>query len=230
MRGLAWPGLRLWGAGGRGTVPAAAATVRTPPVPHAHLLLPHSRPPAACFAVYNNSQTLNLQRFILLVAQQLRKARRQVGGCPGERLPTSKLVGHACCRRWSQALQFATAPAAAILLQGGGSTAVGNAVYCLRTIIKDLMEQLNSEQLLAFIEVPPEVAAAAAAAAAEQQQHAAVAAAGTDVGSGGGSGGSTPTTTSGGGGQAEFAGLHNGSLVQTLVRAAMQTLSDPKLL
>lgn len=31
-------------------------------------------------AVYNNAQTLNLQRFIYLVAQQLQRARRQVGG------------------------------------------------------------------------------------------------------------------------------------------------------
>ena len=105
---------------------------------------------------------------------------------------------------------------------------MGNAVYCLRTIIKDLMEQLNSEQLLAFIEVPAEVAAAAAAAATAEQRQAV--AAGGGGGGGGSSGGSTPTSSSGGGSQAEFAGLHNGSLVQTLVRAAMQALSEAKLL
>ena len=137
----------------------------------------------------------------------------------------------ACCRQRTPALHVSIAAAAALLLQGGGSTAVGNAVYCLRTIIKDLMEQLNSEQLLAFIELPPEVAAAAAAAAVAgteqpQQQQAAVA----EGGGGGSSGGNTPTSSSGGGSQAEFAGLHNGSLVQTLVRAAMQTLSDSNLL
>ena len=68
--------LRHGGTGGSGMNPAGVTCLNTthvacPPVAYIPLL------PAP--AVYNNSQTLNLQRFIVLVAQQLRKARRQVG-------------------------------------------------------------------------------------------------------------------------------------------------------
>jgi hypothetical protein len=37
------------------------------------------------------------------------------------------------------------------------SIATANAVYVVRTILKDLIEQLNAAQLLAFIEVPQQV-------------------------------------------------------------------------
>ena len=37
------------------------------------------------------------------------------------------------------------------------SIATANAVHVVRTILKDLIEQLNAAQLLAFIEVPPQV-------------------------------------------------------------------------
>jgi hypothetical protein len=37
------------------------------------------------------------------------------------------------------------------------SVASANAVYVVRTILKDLIEQLNAAQLLAFIEVPPQI-------------------------------------------------------------------------
>lgn len=119
------------------------------------------------------------------------------------------------------------------LLQGGagGVTATANAVYCLRTILKDLMEQLNSEQLLSFVEVPEDVAAAAAeavvAVAEEQAAEAAL------RGSGGGSGQASPGGSPTGSAAAvavEFARLHNGSLVQTLVREAVLTLADDALL
>lgn len=118
----------------------------------------------------------------------------------------------------------------------GVSPAAVNALYCLRTILKDLMEQLNAAQLLSFIEVPPEALAAAAPPAgcvpaaegaagaaagappAEQQQQQAAAAAAIDVegaaeGAAAGSGASSPTSV-GGGGQPEFAHLSNNSLVQ----------------
>ena len=90
--------------------------------------------------------------------------------------------------------------------------ATANAVYCLRTILKDLMEQLNSAQLLAFIEVPPE----ALAPAQQAQQGAAegAAAAGGAAADGGGGGGSGEEEEEGGGVATEFAELHNGSLVQ----------------
>lgn len=148
--------------------------------------------------VYNNAQTLNLQRFIYLVARQLRRARRQGGA--------------------------------------GGVVATANAAYCLRTILKDLMEQLNSTQLVHFIELPPEVAAAAAAEgsppsaaqAPDATAAAAAAAAAEPAAEGGASPGGSPAA--GRPGQAEFAQLHSGSLVHTLVREAMLTLVDAHLL
>lgn len=113
---------------------------------------------------------------------------------------------------------------------GGGSTATANAVYCLRTIVKDLMEQLNSEQLLAFVEVPPDVAAAAVeqqAAAAQGEQPSPAPSPQPSPQDGAPGGG---TGRGSGGGEPEFSRLHNGSLVQTLVREAMLTLADDKLL
>ena len=111
------------------------------------------------------------------------------------------------------------------------SAAAANAVYCLRTILKDLMEQLNGTQLLSFIELPPGALAAGTAgaaagtavdagsppaspSAAQQQQQAAAAAvaAGAEVASLA-SGASSPTAADGSG-QHEFAHLHNSSLVQ----------------
>lgn len=86
--------------------------------------------------------------------------------------------------------------------------ATANAVYCLRTILKDLMEQLNSAQLLAFIEVPPE----ALAPAQQAQQGAAEGA--TAAGGAAADGGGISGEEEGGGVAAEFAELHNGSLVQ----------------
>ncbi|PSC74556.1 dymeclin-like isoform X1 [Micractinium conductrix] len=93
------------------------------------------------------------------------------------------------------------------------------------------MEQLNSEQLLSFVEVPEDVAAAAAeavvAVAEEQAAEAAL------RGSGGGSGQASPGGSPTGSAAAvavEFARLHNGSLVQTLVREAVLTLADDALL
>ncbi|KAL4436850.1 hypothetical protein ABPG75_003989 [Micractinium tetrahymenae] len=147
--------------------------------------------------VYNNAQTLNLQRFIYLVARQLRRARRQGGA--------------------------------------GGVVATANAVYCLRTILKDLMEQLNSTQLVSFIELPPDVAAPAAeagVAAAQVPDAAAPAAPAAELGAEGSEGGASPggSSTAGSPGQAGFAQLHNGSLVHTLVREAMLTLADAHLL
>jgi hypothetical protein len=66
-------------------------------------------------AVYNNAQTLNFQRLVYLISQQLKKAQAQ----------------------------------------GGTLTpALANAVFLLRTILKDLEEQLNAPQLLTFAEVP----------------------------------------------------------------------------
>ncbi|KAL4457338.1 hypothetical protein ABPG75_012203, partial [Micractinium tetrahymenae] len=133
--------------------------------------------------VYNNAQTLNLQRFIYLVARQLRRARRQGAA--------------------------------------GGVVATANAVYCLRTILKDLVEQLNSTQLVSFIELPPDVAASAAEAgvAAAQVPEPAAAAAAAEPGAEGSEGGASPggSSTAGSPGQAEFAQLHNGSLVHSLV-------------
>ncbi len=109
------------------------------------------------------------------------------------------------------------------------SAAASNAVYCLRTILKDLMEQLNGSQLLSFIELPPDALAAGAAgtagtavdagsppsspsAAQQPQQAAAAASGGADVASLG-SGASSPTAADGSR-QHEFAHLHNASLVQ----------------
>ncbi|KAL4436991.1 hypothetical protein ABPG75_004130, partial [Micractinium tetrahymenae] len=136
--------------------------------------------------VYNNAQTLNLQRFIYLVARQLRRARRQGAA--------------------------------------GGVVATANAVYCLRTILKDLIEQLNSTQLVSFIELPPDVAASAAEAgvAAAQVPEPAAAAAAAEPGAEGSEGGASPggSSTAGSPGQAEFAQLHNGSLVHSLVAGA----------
>jgi hypothetical protein len=85
------------------------------------------------------------------------------------------------------------------------------------------MEQLNSEQLLSFVEVPPLVAAAAAEHLQQQQQQ--------SVGehAGGGSGGSSPSMRVVAG-DPEFSRLHNGSLVQTLVREAVLTLADRALM
>ncbi|KAL4432564.1 hypothetical protein ABPG77_000501 [Micractinium sp. CCAP 211/92] len=146
--------------------------------------------------VYNNAQTLNLQRFIYLVARQLRRARHQ-GGAAGV-VPTA------------------------------------NAVYCLRTILKDLMEQLNSAQLVHFIEVPPEVVAAVGerTSPSEAKAHDATAAPAAEPGAGGSEGGASPAGSSAAGspGHAEFAQLHNGSLVHTLVRETMLTLGDARLL
>lgn len=68
------------------------------------------------FAVYHNSQTLNCQRLLYLLCQQLDQI----------------------------------SPDAA-------SIATANAVHVARTILKDLIEQLNAAQLLAFIELPPQV-------------------------------------------------------------------------
>jgi hypothetical protein len=164
--------------------------------------------------VYNNATTLNLQRLIYLVSQQLRRA-RQRGTMP--------------------------------------SAAASNAVYCLRTILKDLMEQLNGTQLLSFIELPPDALAAGTAGSAagsapgtavdagspptsptaaqqqqQQPQSGTAAAGGLEVASLG-SGASSPTAADGSA-QHEFAHLHNASLVQTLVREALQTLACNKLL
>lgn len=122
-------------------------------------------------------------------------------------------------------------PACLPIQHGGGGAATANAVYCLRTILKDLTEQLNSEQLLSFVEVSPAVAAAAAAAGAEEQQAAAAATGGKQqapADGGSGSGGSSPGTAAAG--QGEFSPLHNNSLVHTLVCEAMLTLSDKRLM
>ena len=127
-----------------------------------------------------------------------------------------------------------TCPPAAPLPQGTlPSGAAANAVYCLRTILKDLMEQLNGTQLLSFIELPPDALAAGTAGSAsgtavdagsppaspsaaqrqrQQQQQAAEAAGGAEVASLG-SGASSPTAADGSG-QHEFEHLHNASLVQ----------------
>ena len=67
-------------------------------------------------AVYHNSHTLNCQRLLFLVCQQLGQV---------------------------------SADAA--------SVATANSVLIVRFILKDLIEQLNAAQLLAFVEVPPEV-------------------------------------------------------------------------
>lgn len=113
------------------------------------------------------------------------------------------------------------------------SAAAANAVYCLRTILKDLMEQLNGTQLLSFIELPHDALVAGTAGNAsgtavdagsppsspsaaqrqpQKQQQAAEAAGGAEVVSLG-SGASSPTTADGSG-QHEFEHLHNASLVQ----------------
>ena len=76
--------------------------------------------------------------------------------------------------------------------KGSSAAAVGNAVHVLRAIFKDLIEQLNAEQLHTFVELPP--------AALQSVMGAAL--------------------------QSEFAGLHQGSLVATLCRAALGTLSS----
>lgn len=68
------------------------------------------------FAVYHNSQTLNCQRLLYLLCQQLEQ-----------------------------------------LFPDAASVATANAVYVARTILKDLIEQLNAAQLLSFVEVPPQV-------------------------------------------------------------------------
>lgn len=67
-------------------------------------------------AVYHNSQTLNCQRLLFLLCQQL-----------GQLTPDA------------------------------ASIATANAVLVVRTILKDLIEQLNAAQLLTFVEVPAEV-------------------------------------------------------------------------
>lgn len=82
----------------------------------------------------------------------------------------------------------------------GGTPAAANAAHLARLVLKDLMEQLNAGQLLAFVELPPPSGhgggspAAAAAAAAMLR--------------------------------AELAdGLHQGSLVHSLTRAALAALA-----
>lgn len=114
-----------------------------------------------------------------------------------------------------------------------GVVATANAVYCLRTILKDLMEQLNSTQLVHFIELPPEMPVPAAEATAPAQPHDGAAAAAEVLASEGSEGGASPgdgSTAGGLGRAAEFAQLHSGSLVHTLVREAMLTLADAQLL
>lgn len=109
-------------------------------------------------------------------------------------------------------------------VQGHASVAAANAVYCLRTILKDLMEQLNSAQLLSFVEVPPE-ALGGGGGSGGAQPPAAAPAAGEPLGSGA----STPTS-GGEGARGEWGKLHGGSLVQTLAREALLTLADDALL
>lgn len=199
--------------------------------------------------MYNNAQTLNLQRFIYLVARQLRRARRQVRAIslhsglhnmPAHgTYPSCATPGRVVASSYQHSAQEGnrTAPNPAILQGGaGGVVATANAAYCLRTILKDLMEQLNSTQLVHFIELPPEVAAAAAAEgsppsaaqAPDATAAAAAAAAAEPAAEGGASPGGSPAA--GRPGQAEFAQLHSGSLVHTLVREAMLTLVDAHLL
>ena len=67
-------------------------------------------------AVYCNSQTLNFQRLVYFVCQQLEQL-------------TPDAVG----------------------------IATANAVYLLRAILKDLIEGLNSAQIMSFVEIPDEV-------------------------------------------------------------------------
>lgn len=208
-------------------------------------------------AVYNNAQTLNLQRFIYLVARQLRRARHQV--CAVRVQGTLLLSALRASPAWHLIIAspwqpfvpihprrkllhtaFGAAPEqpAAIVrpLQGGAAGVVptANAVYCLRTILKDLMEQLNSAQLVHFIEVPPEVVAAGGegTSPSEAKAHDATAAPAAEPGAGGSEGGASPAGSSAAGspGHAEFAQLHNGSLVHTLVRETMLTLGDARLL
>ncbi|KAL4457314.1 hypothetical protein ABPG75_012179 [Micractinium tetrahymenae] len=124
---------------------------------------------------------------------------------------------------WQQLLTYASPLSRLDPGEGaaGGVVATANAVYCLCTILKDLMEQLNSTQLVSFIELPPDVAASAAEAgvAAAPVPEPAAAAATTKPGAEGSEGGASPggSSTAGSPGQAEFAQLHNGSLVHSLV-------------
>lgn len=187
--------------------------------------------------MYNNAHTHNLQRLIYLVVRQLRTARRRVRTCclppcmqacwlPLLVVPLPG-VGCQCC---GPAVLIPTVHPIHCQQQNQASTATANAVYCLRTILKDLMEQLNAAQLATFIEVSPEKAAAAAAAAAASQAAMPTAAAGEGgspaavqpaaAEAGGGSGGSGEAAGvegEGEGGAAaadELRDLHNGSLVE----------------
>eukprot|EP00887_Chlorella_sp_A99_P007913 scaffold12.g7913.t1 len=159
--------------------------------------------------VYNNSRTLNFQRFLYLVSQHLPRAaehRTRVGR------------------------------------SDAGPIAAANAVHLARLVIKDLMEQLNSTQLLSFVELPGEgrggasspAGAAAPRAAAGAPRPAAApaaapvpgvvllagAAAEAEAEDGGQEAGED--LRAGGGLAAEMPDLHGGSLVVTLARAALQ--------
>lgn len=93
-----------------------------PNPPLIHLCVVSVRPQMANL-VYNNSRTLNFQRFLYLVSQHLPRAaehRTRVGR------------------------------------SDAGPIAAANAVHLARLVIKDLMEQLNSTQLLSFVELPGE--------------------------------------------------------------------------
>lgn len=59
--------------------------------------------------------------------------------------------------------------AAAVASGGSFGVAGANAVFLARTVLKDLTEQLNPTQLLAFVELPPAAAAAGAPLAAAAQ-------------------------------------------------------------